>query len=279
MFLWRRRQRPLVVGLFLIFSFLALSLQLKEGRAPLFPLNKTLISITSPVQSLVKTSQEAVVTIWRDYLGLFFVKQENVRLKEEINRLQWEMMKLKEELQAQGRLAKLLELKEQIPFATVAARVIARDPTGWFKALMIDRGTDDGIKKNQAVISYQGLVGRVVEVFPRFAKILLMVDPNSAVDSLVMRSRDVGIVYGRSGSELVMRYLPLTATVTTGDLVVSSGLEGVYPKGITVGQITQVRKGGAGIFLEALVAPSVNFDKLEEVLVVKGEQGGVAPSN
>lgn len=279
MSLVRRRQRVLVLGLFLVFSFLLLSLELKGERLPLAPVDKMIVSVTSPVQEGIKTSQRAVVNLWRWYLDLLFVRQENIRLKEEIAKLRWEMLKLKEEVQAQERLGKLLELKEQLPLPTVSARVIARDPTGWFKALWTDRGADDGIRKNQAVISYHGLVGRVVEVFPRFSKIMLMVDPNSAVDSLVMRSRDSGIVYGRSRSGLVMQHLPLTATVTAGDLVLTSGLERVYPKGILVGQVTQVRKGTAGIFLEAEVSPGVDFDKLEEVLIVRAEQGGPELSN
>jgi rod shape-determining protein MreC len=151
------------------------------------------------------------------------------------------------------------------------------DPSGWFKTIVINKGTRDGVAKGMAVVATDGLVGHVVKAFDGSAMVLLVIDPTSAVDALVQRSRFRGIVEGESTARCRFKYLVRKADVKRGDVVISSGLDGVFPKGLPVGTVADVFETHTGLFQEAKIQPFVNFTRLEEVLVVL-ERSGEEPT-
>lgn len=176
---------------------------------------------------------------------------------------------LAEVFQENIRLRKLLAFKESFSYELVPAQVIGRDPTNWFNTLLINRGSNSGIEKNMAVITPQGLVGRLMEVAPLWSRVLLILDQRSSVAALVQRSRVQGVVEG--GWKLChMNYLGPEADIREGDLIVTSGLEGgFFPKGLLIGEVTRISQVHSGLLLSAEVEPQAEFAKLEEVLVIK----------
>jgi rod shape-determining protein MreC len=181
------------------------------------------------------------------------------------------------------RLRRLLELREVLPFTTVAAEVVARDSMPWYRVIVINKGRQDGVALNAPVVSATGVVGRVIELGPRAARVQLLLDRDSGVGALVERSRAAGVVTGQIGSpdanpgaapgELVMKYVPATADVVEQDLVVSSGSDRIFPKGLAIGHVRSVGVG-AGLFKEIRIAPAASFDRLEEVLVLRDAEAG-----
>lgn len=252
----------------LISSLVLLSLGLKEKKGSFPAFDAFLVTTVTQGQKSLATAGRSFFDVGKSIAQLLTLRDENARLRQELSTLKQENLYLNERLAAQERLERLLELKESFQPVTAGARVVARDPTGWFKAAWIDKGSQEGLRKDFAVIVPEGLVGRIVEVFPHRAKILLVIDPNSAVDGLASRSRDQGIIYGRGNEDMVLRYLPHSASIQPGDLIVSSGLEGIYPKGVPVGKVSKIRERRVGLYLEAEVSPTVDFSRLEEVLVV-----------
>jgi rod shape-determining protein MreC len=182
-----------------------------------------------------------------------------------------------------GRLRQLLELRQLLPTTTVAAEIVARDGLPWYRVAVINKGEHDGVALNAAVVSATGVVGRVIELGPRAARVQLLLDRDSALGALVERTRAAGVVTGRVGSpegtpgaaagELLMKYVPAAADVAEHDLVVSSGSERIFPKGLAIGRVSSVSQG-AGLFKEIRVAPAAGFDRLEEVLVLGATDAG-----
>ncbi len=153
----------------------------------------------------------------------------------------------------------------------MAAQVIGRDPTGWFKSVIIDKGKNSGIKVNMPVVNSKGVVGRLVSVSYNYAKVLLVIDQNSAVDCIIQRSRDNGIVKGLSSKVCILDYVLKTSDVRVGDMVITSGLDRVFPKGIPVGEVIDVKNPPGGLFKDVKVRPMVDFSNLEELLVILKE--------
>jgi len=198
------------------------------------------------------------------------IYQENKRLRAENSRLMEENNKLREDSVATERLRRLLGFRETTRGEMLPAQVIGKDSSNWFRAIVIDKGSGDGIEANMVVASYGALVGRVAKATYGASKVILITDPTSKVGALVQRSRVGGIAEGGSGDFTNLRYLPRDADIKAGDLVVSSGLGGIFPKGLIIGRVIEVRKENAyGLFREATVAPATDFSRLEEVFVIK----------
>jgi rod shape-determining protein MreC len=209
--------------------------------------------------------------IWLRYFGLVNVYDENIRLMGEIDTLRMENYRYQELLAAHSRLQRLLQFEKTINWPASAAQVIGRDPTGWFKSVIIDKGKNSGLKVNMPVVNANGVVGRLVSVSPNYAKVLLIIDQNSAVDCIVQGSRDRGIIKGFSSKTCKLDYVVKTSDVKIGDVVVTSGLARVYPKGLPVGKVVEVVDSPGELFKEVKVAPMVDFSKLEELLVILKE--------
>lgn len=208
--------------------------------------------------------------IWRGYIFLWDVREENSHLKTEIDRLKAINNTYREAAATNIRLEKLLQVKEALPPPTITARVIGRDPSLWFKTLIINRGATDGIKKGMPVMSVEGIAGQIMDTSPNYSKVLLAIDPNSAIDILIQRTRVQGIIKG-TGDGYELHYVLRNSDVQEHDRVITSGLSGYFPKGLTLGTVTSVTMSKHGIFQKIAVTPTVDFSRLEELIIIMSE--------
>ena len=275
------RQRPgLLLGAAIVLHVGLISAQVSNATGlPL--LHVVTFGAFAEVQRLTASVVDGVRGIWSGYIGLREAHIENAALKEQLQALQ---VRLQEERALASRtegLRQLLELRERAGLETAAAEVIAASAVPEFRTITIDKGTEDGLQADMAVISAGGVVGRVILPSRRAAQVQLLIDNNAAVGATIERSRAQGVVIGAGAGELRMQYVPGTADVNVGDLVVTSGIDGIYPKGFVIGTVEQV-DGGRGTYHEIVVRPAVDFTRLEEVLVVltpppAREAGGNVP--
>lgn len=205
------------------------------------------------------------------FLGSFFGGglDEIERLDAENRRMRAELIGQEELRRENERLKGLIAFSSQVSEPSVAARVIGVDATGWFQTVTIDKGSSDGLAEGAAVVNEQGLVGRVVRCASRSSRVLLINDASSSVATLVERTRSRGICQG-TGAGLILDYVALPEDVVSGDVIVTSGLGGVFPKGLPVGIVSSVVRGGFSMFQTIQVAPAVDFARLEEVLILRG---------
>ena len=203
------------------------------------------------------------------------LRDDNARLQTENDRLTLDNVRLREQAIAGQQAERLLALQRNVPFESVPAPVIARDPSGVLHSIVLGIGTEDGVKRGHVVLSDQGLVGRVSEVGTNYSKVLLVTDSSSVVSALVQGSRATGIVRGQFGDSLIMDWLLQTEPVKEGDVVITAGLgigdelRSLYPKGLVIGTIAQVKTAEAAAYNRAIITPAVDLRRLEHVLVVK----------
>jgi rod shape-determining protein MreC len=196
------------------------------------------------------------------------IARENLILKNQVNALKRRIVNQEEVAQENERFRKLLSFKNKSAFSLIAARVIARDPSNWESVVIIDKGKNEGVKKDMAAITELGLAGKVLEVGNNTSKIALINDPNFSVAGVFLRSREEGIVSGTINGICRMKYLSLDSDVKLGDIVVTSGLSQDIPKGILIGSVTEEEAEASNLTKNCLIKPAVNFSKLEEVLLV-----------
>ncbi len=197
------------------------------------------------------------------------ILRENAALRREVKRLTEENIRLREAAEENLRLRQALHLRLSMPFETVPAEIIARSGSGWFDTATIDRGRKSGINKGDAVVCVRGLVGQVVEADDFTSQVVALTDQNSAVGAIVQRSRQAGIIQGQGPDSLVLSYLPKDADVKENDIVVSSGMGRVIPKGIPIGRVVKVIRDSVGGTTSAVVKPSARLDNTEQVLVIR----------
>ena len=235
------------------------------------PAEQFVIEITAPFQKLIKQTTKSTEELWLNYFRLVDVHHENTQLKNEIHVLKIANSRYLELLATQESLEELLQFKQTINRPVLAAQVIGLDPTGWFKSVIIDKGKWAGLRIDMPVVNAFGVVGRVVSVSSNYAKVLLIIDQNSAVDCLVQRSRDRGMLKGLMSEICKLDYVAKSNDITMGDIVVTSGLGGVFPKGLPVGRILDVKEISGELFKDIKIRTAVDFSKLEEVLVILEE--------
>jgi len=249
-----------------------------SGQRPSWnPVEQIIIEITAPLQNFIKQTVTAAEDFWENYFFLVNLRLENRQLKRKVDALGAENSRYRELLTTHERLKDLLQFKEAINRPVLAAQVIGRDPTGWFKSIVIDKGNRAGLRPSMPVVNASGVVGRIVSISPNYAKVLLIIDQNSAVDCLIQRSRDRGIAKGASAEICKLDYVAKSSDVAVEDLVVTSGLGGVFPKGLPVGRISEINEVSGEFFKDIKLRPAVDFSKLEEVLVILKEQESSNP--
>lgn len=232
-------------------------------------LNTIFLTIVAPFEASLTTAAGKVENLWFGYFNLVRVRTENQELAKLAARQKSHLNVLMEERQANIRLKRLLALADKHRNLTLSAvKVVAWDPGPWFSSLIVGAGLVDGVNQEQAVIHDLGAVGRVARVSPYYAKVLLITDHGSAVDAVVQRSRVRGLLSGRGPEPCALKYVRREADIRVGDLVVSSGLDGIFPPGVPLGAVSRVDHKSSDIFLEVDVTPAVDFTSLEEVLVV-----------
>jgi len=239
------------------------------------PIERVAVEITAPFQKFFTNTVNATRNMWLKYFDLVNTHKQNLRLKDEIYSLKAENFLYKERLATYQRTDKLLQLAETPEKKMIAAQIIGWDPSGLFKAVIINKGRSSGLTINMPVINADGIVGRLISVSNNYSKVLLLIDQNSAVDCVTQRSRDSGIVKGLSAKTIIyepsMDYVAKTSDIIVGDAVETSGMGGVFPKGIPVGKVIDVKEPADELFMDVKIMPSVDFSKLEEVLVILTE--------
>ena len=209
--------------------------------------------------------------IWDDYIAIVGVKKENGALLEEIRLLKAQNNNFLEAAATNVRLTKLLEMKETIAPPTLTAEIIGKDPSQWFKTIIINRGSSDGVKKGMPVVTVEGVVGQVKNTAPHFSKVLLANDPNSAIDVSIQKNRVQGIIKGNGKGGFSLQYVLKNYAIEKGDRVITSGVGGVFPKGLATGTVISAVKGRRGMFQQIEVEPDVDFSKLEYLFVILKE--------
>jgi rod shape-determining protein MreC len=263
-----RFRTPLIVAVALLLVFSVLSLSLKRTLA-LKKVEGWVVSLSAPGLQALEYATSGVRNLWRGYFDLVGVKQENTALKQRLEEYRQKEVRFQEALQAMTRLEGLLDLKRQVVLPVIGARVIAYDPSMWSRSAMIDQGQAQGVKEGLPILAPQGIVGRVVEAYPQYSKVMLIVDRKSGADAMIQRTRVRGILQGKGGNRCSLEFVPKSADVQVGDLVLASGLVGLYPKGLVFGKVSGTNKKNPGLFQEIEVTPAVDLSALEEVLVVK----------
>lgn len=263
------KQMALIVGFIVLItlSILLLSLSSRRPYAAEGP-GRFSIAVVAPFQKMISKTTRFFCNIWQHYFFLISVADENDRLRGQTQETMILKHRYEEVRQANGRLRRLLALGQQIQRPVQAAQVVGKDPSPWFQTVLVDKGREDGVRIGSPVINPQGVVGLVVEVTDRYAKVMLLTDPNSAVDAIVQENRARGIIKGGTSGYCVFNYVLRKHDLNVGSTVVSSGMDGVFPKGLPIGRITEIDKKDSGIFQELTVRPYVDFERLEEVLIV-----------
>ncbi len=221
-----------------------------------------------PVQMLLKGTAGGVGSFWDNYIALVGLRQEYDELKEKFRALEVENSRLLEWEGEIKRLRHLLGIAQDQGLVGIAVDVIGYDPSNWTQMITVDRGTKDGIERGMPVIQGDAVVGQVVAVAPHSAKVLLITDSTSGVDSIIQSGRARGVVEGDGHNLCQLRYVSQEDEITIGDRIITSGMDGVYPKGVMVGVVADIKKSGRGMFQSIIVKPAVNFARLETVLVV-----------
>ena len=238
-----------------------------KNRVPVAMLENAVLSVAYPLQQAMTWMSRGVQGAWDRYIHLVHVQQENLRLHEEVKWLRQDNHRFLEAYLQYQRLQQLLNFKERMPPEVVVAEVVGRDGNNWTEVISINKGTRDRVSKGQAVITHEGLVGQVIHASPALSQVMLITDLRSGVDALVQRTRASAVVSGRGRSAVELKFLLVGTDVQPGDRLISSGMGGVFPKGLIIGEVTDLRRNG-NQFQHVEIQPSVDFSHLEEVLVL-----------
>jgi rod shape-determining protein MreC len=263
----RRRRGILIIISLVLCAVILIALQVGGGYGG-DELHNVGLRPLSPWQRAFHWVVGSVGAVFQSYVVLVNLKEENRQLREEVRRLKRENADLRGSAQDLERLQHLLLLKARVSGAMIAAEVVAYSPSAWFRTIVINKGERDGVKKGLPVVTVEGVVGKVTKVSSNSSVVLLVVDRNSAVDCVVQRTRTRGIVEGEGGGRCYLRYVPRTEDIQIGDHIVTSGLEGIFPKGLSLGEVVKVEKKAYGLFQEIEVIPSADLSRLEEVMVL-----------
>jgi rod shape-determining protein MreC len=271
-----RRGRLLLAGL-VIAHLIAISRQVDAGGGSSL-LDQVVYASLSPLQSAAAAGVRGVKGLWLSYLDLRASARRTAACRSSCATWRCACRSGSATPEQAVRLRELLELRQVLPHQTLVAQVIVREALPWFRSVTIDKGSQQGVALNAAVISPTGVVGRVIGVGPRAAKVQLLLDQQSGVGARIERSRVTGVVSGQvsrqaasgdaSSSDLLMKFVPMLADVVEGDVVVTSGLDRMFPPGLVIGRVRSVVRG-SGLFKDVRVSASADFDRLEEVLVIR----------
>lgn len=225
----------------------------------------------SEAQRAVAWVTDGVAEAWTGYFALRDVRGENARLHMEVNALQVQLQAERARAERADAYRNLLQLRARVPLETTGAEVIAASASPEFRTVTVDKGRADGVAADMVVVAPAGIVGRVTQPANRASLVQLIIDSNAAAGAVVERTRVQGIVVGLGDGSLRMDFAPATGDIVTGDVVVTSGIDGLYPAGFVIGTVTRVARGD-GLYHEISVQPAVDFSRLEDVLVVLQRQ-------
>ena len=262
------RWKPLILLLCLLVGALVLTTMHTRHSPYTASVGRLVMSVVLPLQQTIGTGLGQVRLLWQNYVNLLQVRQENAHLRVAVARLQEEVHRQHEAAAQAQRLRDLLHFRDVAFPQAVTAAVIGLDPSPWSEAITLNRGSSDAVQQDAVVMTHTGLVGRIMTLAPHYATVLLITDRRSAVDALIQRTRARGIVVGISRRMCALHDVDLHADVQVGDVILSSGLGGVYPKGVRIGTVVAVQPKPYGLFHEIAVQPVVDLATLEEALVL-----------
>ena len=265
-----RKYRTVVLAACLVWAALLLfSVNLRHHRqTTLF--EKMVLQLTAPLQKGVDTACDTLAGWWNRYLWLVDTEQQNERLLATNRQLRADLVHLQEARLANERLRKLLHFKKEVHLPAIPAQVIGEDSSSWFRTVVIDKGSADGIKEGMPVVVADGAVGRIIRSAAHESRVLLITDASSVAAVLVQRTRTRGVCRGR-GDLLSLDFALRQEDIKVGDVVITSGTGGVFPKGLLIGHVHSVTHEAYGLFQTVTVTPAVDFSRLEEVLVLPKE--------
>ncbi len=253
---------------------MTLSTQREDGANVL---ESAVLRLTSPFARLAAAVGGGFSSAAESVRSTFAAKAENRRLERELRQASERETALREAELENVRLRRLLGMRQSLAPKSIGARVVTASLTGQSRMMVLDRGTADGVNVDCGVVAWGGAVGRVVYADARFCKVVLLTDPNSGVAGVIQRSRAKGIVKGQGDGPLVMEYVSDYADVLLGDHVVTSGLDGIFPPGYTIGRVSYVASG-EDVSKVIRILPAVRYRDLEEVLVLTEPPGeGLLP--
>ena len=221
-----------------------------------------------PIQKMVAVPLDLARGTWEDYVALRGVRGENDELRSALARVEEENLQLREALVASGRLQRIAEMRDEFEIPMLPAELVGVDVSAWFRSVLVDRGRTHGVHAGMPVISENGLVGLVTATSLSAAKVMLLLDTQSAIDGVVQSSRARGIVRGTRGDTLEFEFVTRGGDIKPGDVLITSGLGGVYPKGLRIGQVRRVSEPDAKLLQKAEVEPAVDFGRLEQVFLM-----------
>lgn len=268
------RSRVPVSALVAVLVAVALVAMVVDGRSilsgdrELSRVPGAILDLAAPVQKMISLPLGVTRDAWGHYVSLVDVEQDNIALRGRLAALEEENLQLREALVASGRLERIAEMREQYEVPMLPTELVGVDSSLWFRSVLVDRGRERGVVAGMPLLSEQGLVGLVTATSNSAAKAMLILDRQSAVDAVIQRSRSRGVLRGRGSDELELEFVAREGDVEVGDLVMTSGLGGVYPKGLRVGEVIAVADAGPRLIATATVRPSVDFGRLEQVFVM-----------
>jgi len=266
---WLRHLRgALLIVVFLSVFFYIFSLNFRTADQMDILQRSVIETVSPPVRFFggIFSSAEGLI---KDYIWLRNLRSENEALKKEIAELQATMTSYHEAYIENLRLRRLLDFKASIRAEMVAAQVILHDMTGWFQTLIVDKGFRDGIAPDMPVVNDEGVIGRILDVSDHHCRVLLITDHGSSVDAIIQRNRVRGILSGKDANGCILKYVRGNLDVQPGDLVVSSGKDGVFPKGLRLGVVQGAFKDPIDLFQKIEIKPLVRISALEEVMIIK----------
>jgi rod shape-determining protein MreC len=272
MFAFLRKNQVLLSCYFCLLLSLYIVSAAARGQLKSDPIGPVLMWLFRPLQLGVQLTTGWIQELHESYITLAAFKAENDRLRKRIQALEIERNKWLEAEATNRRLQQLLEFRSHLPVGSVTASIIANSASTWFQSCLLDKGSDDQVRKGMAVVTPLGVVGQVVSVTARSAKVLLITDPNSGVDVLVQRTRSRGIVSGSLENGTILKYVKRSEDIQVGDRLITSGLDGIFPKGMMVGTVIKVRKQNLGLFQYIEVMPAVTSARAEEVMAVNADR-------
>lgn len=269
MFRYISKNKSLIIVLAVVLaSFIWMSSQVREPEGPSL-LERVVAGMAYPFVKSVDVVAGKFRGVWVGYIYLAGLVKENDRLERQNGKLRIENIKLREDRARCDRIDELILLKEDKGYPAITAKVVGRDASSWFQTLWVDAGAGAGVVKDMPASVYSGLVGRVMKPYGGSSRVMLITNPGSSVSCILERSREPGIVVGDGSGICRMSYVSKKADVKVGDLVITSGLDMVYPQSMLVGEVSEVNREAPGYFQDVRVRPTADLDRVEDLLIIQ----------
>ena len=264
----RRIRLPLLFAALLLGTLALMLGDRRETRGERSWLAHALLELAAPVEKAITRPVHFVRDTWERYVALVDLRAENQALQDDVTRLEEENLQYREALVASGQLRRIVEMRKDFEVPLLPSQVVGQDASPWFHSLLLDRGRSSDIRSGMPVMVDQGLVGLVSATSLHAARAMMILDRRCAVDAMIQRSRARGLVRGLGTGELEFEFMVRGDDVQAGDEVITSGVGGVYPKGLRIGNVSEVNADRSELLHTASVKPSVDFGRLEQVFVM-----------